>query len=583
MTQPLDRKEPDRETKVVVGMVFLSPLLRAASIRWWMMLVVLLGGTPARAEDAASDEGAEDPKMEDVTLLPELEVRGARVEEFGFRFNVEIRIPGTDTVIVSEVWPNTAASRAGLRPGDLILKVDGKKASVWSMGFRPNKIQERKWAELAAGKKSATLTLLVRASGAKEPHLVAMTIPSPAPRWGSLPWIPPTGRSPAVVPEAGPLAALARDVLDNGIWSLGEGGVSREGKRTPLLGYEWRIVAPSGTHRIWVTQQNGKTEIALKQSSRTTGGSSFFTSPSGALERGRGRTAKRKGEKSREFSAEEIRAAFEAEIDFWLHKVGRVTGRWPFELLPATTAAGGGSGETNTAAAENHAPRAESFLKLPAATAAQKELFFEALSKVGADAECWAYTETARGLDGDHVATVRIDPSLPPEEHTTLLKIDGKTPKKAQLEKWRTEGRGASPGLAELPPLSSVVETDDVRVVADETAAVVFELPVKATNEEFPAEKFRARFRVNKTHRGFEDFSVKLREAMSVAGVAKVTDAGLEARFQVFDPALAPQPVWLKLGGGVRVLLVKISRAFEVTRTDFKRVVPFEEPVPPAP
>lgn len=70
---------------------------------------------------------------------------------------------------------------------------------------------------------------------------------------------------------------------------------------------------------------------------------------------------------------------------------------------------------------------------------------------------------------------------------------------------------------------------------------------------------------------------------MRVAGIAKVTDAGLEARFQVFDPALAPQPVFMKIGGGARVVLVKISRSIEVTRTDFKRVVPVEAQENPVP
>jgi len=66
-----------------------------------------------------------------------------------------------------------------------------------------------------------------------------------------------------------------------------------------------------------------------------------------------------------------------------------------------------------------------------------------------------------------------------------------------------------------------------------------------------------------------------------VAGVVKVTDAGLEMRFETFDPALAPQPVLLKAGGGARVLLVNIARSFEATRTDFKQVVPFDEAAVP--
>ena len=181
------------------------------------------------------------------------------------------------------------------------------------------------------------------------------------------------------------------------------------------------------------------------------------------------------------------------------------------------------------------------------------------------------------------MTTVRFDPSQPPGENHTLLKVDGKAPKADYLQQWRNQGNEALPGLGELPALSGIVDVEEVRIYSDETAAVVFELPVKASNTEFPADKFQARFRVNKTHRGFEDFSVKLRESMRVAGIAKVTDAGLEARFQTLDPGLAPQPVWLKMGGAVRVLLVKVSRSFDVTRTDFKRVVPFDEGKAPPP
>ena len=251
---------------------------------------------------------------------------------------------------------------------------------------------------------------------------------------------------------------------------------------------------------------------------------------------------------------------------------------WPFEALSGKTEAIASSSDAPSESGKVSAPLAESFLKLPVATAAQKELFFDALGKVGLDTDCWAYTETSRTLGDDHVTTVRFDPSKPPEESSTLLKVDGKAPKAAYLQQWRSEGHGPLPGLGELPALASIVDVNDVRIYLDETAAVVFELPVKASNSEFPADKFQARFRVNKTHRGFEDFSVKLREPMRLAGIARVTDAGLEARFQTFDPALASQPVWLKMGGGGRVLFVKVSRAFEVTRTDFKRVVPFREP-----
>jgi hypothetical protein len=517
--------------------------------------------------------------LEDVTILPPFSVKGERMEDLGIRFSGQVGIPTSNNrLMVAEVFPNTAAAKAGLRPGEWIDKIDGKSvgfATILSVGFKPQKLQERLWAELERGKKSVTLTMEVRAPNAKETRTVKLVLPSPPPHWGSDKWAPPEGRTPAVVSEPGPLAALAREVMDNGIWT----------SAYEHPGYELRIVQPDRGHRITVTQRAGKTEIRLEQLSAATGRSVFITSPAGALESG---WCYPPGKKKPLDDPEELRAQFEAEMDFWLHKVGRVTGRWPFEALSGETAVISSSAsllhssirpsQATNSVEKGNARLAESFLKLPAATAEQKALFSDALGKIGLDADVWAFTETTRSPFDDHVTTVRFDPSKPPEQRSVLLKVDGKDPKPVFLQQWSKEDHAPLPGLGDLPPLASVVDLNDVRVYADETAAVVFELAVKASNADFPAEKFQARFRVNKTTRGFEDFSVKLREPMRVGGVAKVTDAGLEARFQTLDPALAPQPVALKMGGGVSVLLVKVSRAFELTRTDFKRVVPFEEP-----
>ncbi|MEO6568679.1 MAG: hypothetical protein ABIO94_07930 [Opitutaceae bacterium] len=547
-------------------MLSLTPPQRLARFRQFVFWMGLVSATIGWAQDSG------DGGLEDVTVLPPFRVKGVQMEDFGLRFGGQFGIPSSTVLIISEIFPNTAAARSGLRPGERVSKIDGKSVSFFSMlslVTKPQKLQQRKWAELEKGKKSTvSLVLEVYAPNSKETRNVTLVLPSPAPHWGSEKWSAPEGRTPAVVTEAGPLAALAREVLDNGIWT----------GTYETTGYEWRIVQPSGMHRIRVTQQHGKTDISLEYRSPATGRSEFSASPSGAMERASGQPPKKR--KLKETPPEELRAQFEAEIDFWLHKVGRVSGRWPFEALPNKTPLLAGSGSV-ASPPEPNAARAESFLKLPVATSVQKDLFFAALGKVGLDADCWAFTETSRSFEDDRVTTLRYDPSKPPTESSTLLKVDGKAPKPAYLKQWRDEGHEPLPGLGELPPLSNIVDVDDVRIFADETTAVVFELPVKASNEEFPADKFLARFRVNKTTRGFEDFSVKLREAISVKGIAKVTDAGLEARFQTFDPTLAPQPVLLKVGGGVRVLFVKFSRAFEVKRTDFKKVVPFEGEVLP--
>ena len=134
--------------------------------------------------------------------------------------------------------------------------------------------------------------------------------------------------------------------------------------------------------------------------------------------------------------------------------------------------------------------------------------------------------------------------------------------------------------LGDLPPLASIVDLRDLRVHGEETASVVFELPIRSDSADFPAEKFQALFRVNKAQRSCEEIAIKLREGFRVGGVVKVTEAGLLARFQTLDPAHPPQPVLLKGGGAARIVLVRFARDFEMTRSDFKRVEPDAETAP---
>ena len=530
-------------------------------------------------------------KVEDVMRLPSVNVQANRIEEFGFRTSGMIAIPGPSYLLVSEVLPNTAAAKAGLRPGELIEGYDGRKLSVLSLALRFKKTQERKLSELAAGKTGVTWSLEVRDPGATQTRTVTMVLPSPPPHWGAATWSAPTGRSPILIKEPGPLAERAAQVMENGIWAVLPFGNRLMGAPpvnvSPLTGYEWRIVQPAGSHRIWVTQSRGKTEILLEYSSQMLGSGVFLSSPSGALEKALCRGPAIKGEVAAELPWDDVRARFQAEVGFWLTGVGRVTGRWPFEALSGGAENIAMSTKTDQGA---RGPLASGFLKLPLADPAQKALFSDALGKVGLDDDQWAFTETSREFDDDHVTTVRVDPSKPPSERCTLLKVDGKAPKAAYILHWRQEAPGAPGVLGELPSISSIVDVDAVRVFADENTAIVFELPVKGTGGGFSADKFQALFRVNKTQRAFEDFSVKLRDAFRVGGVINVTDAGMEVRFQSFDPTSVPQPVLLSAGAGARVMLVKFSRLFKATRTDFTRVNPFdggvsaqEEPPPPIP
>ncbi len=554
------------------------------------------------AEPEAAGEG-ERPRDDDIISLAAYNVKADRIEDFGLRIDSETYSGkqanlatmwfATYAPRISAVLPNTAAARAGLQPGERILKAEGR-STVGSLFVTGNlgqwgKTQKKKWAEVAAGKKNVALTLEVESPVTKAVRTVKLVVPTPPPHWGSAVWQKPEGRSPARVEETGPLAERCRELIDHGIWGMVACGLVAPrileiyfGRKIPPdevpTGYEWHVGNWSeGSHQMMVTQFRGRTEILL-HANKARDYRVYLTSPSGVLAKawqwGRG--------KPFELSAEEARAGFEHEVDLWANQIVRGTGRWPFEVkesydanaIFAVLAAKDGK-----PAAKIPRPLAAEFLKLRPATEAERALFTEAHGKLGADHEQWAYTETSRGLEDKRVLVTRVDPSKPEGERRVLLSIDGQAPTPAEVQQWREDGGDTVKPLGDIPPLAGLVDLRDLRVFKDEAAATVFELPSRSDDAEFPAEKVQALFRVNKTSRTFEEINVKLRDTFRVAGVLKVTDAGLAMRFQTFDPVLAPQPVLLKMGGGVRVLLVKLSRSFETTRTDYVRVVAFEEAV----
>lgn len=564
-----------------------------------------------KAEGKTADAAA--PDSDEIISLSAYNAKADRIEDFGLRVGSSFYSKPPKTTAgfflskfvpaITAVVPNTAAAKAGLRPGDRILKSEGQSTvgGLFSTGKLGKwyKIQKKKWAEVAAGKTNVTWTLEIETPATKAVRTVKLVVPTPAPHWGASVWQKPEGRIPSTVAEPGPLADLSRAVLDNGIptllderfaRALGVTFTSEPGPDARLvsgrepIGYEWHVGnrqanRPEGVHRIVVTQFRGRTDVFFETDSPWTGGL-YLTSPSGALEHGSGWVQGGAG------SPEEIRAGFDYELDFWTTKVERGTGRWPFEVKPgydAKTMFAGFDPKKLKPAGEVARPASAEFRKLRSATGDERALFSDAYAKLGAEPDRWAYTETARSLEDKRVTVARFDPSRAGAARGVLVSINGKPPTAEEMQGWREAGEDVPKPLGDFPSLAGLVDLQDLRVFKDETAAVVFELPMRSDRAEFPAEKFQALFRVNKTYRSFEDIAVQMRDSFRVAGVVKITGAGLRARFQTLDPARPPQPVSLKGGGAARILLVKISRDFETTRADFERVEPYVEPDPSAP
>ncbi|HRE07373.1 MAG TPA: PDZ domain-containing protein [Opitutaceae bacterium] len=569
--------------------------------------------SPSQATESVEDAGDEDP----IVSLTAYNVKADRIEDFGLRIEAApypdaARRLTSGTIwfskfapLVTTVIPNTAAEKAGLQPGERILESDGRptigglfstgKFGAWS------KSQKKKWADVAAGKTNVTWTLKVESPATRSVRTVRLVIPTTPPHWGASIWRTPPGRKPSVVLESGPLAERSRVVLDNGIATLlgwphlvAVGAEEGPRARPSVIGYEWRLENGRHLHRILVTPFGGRTLVFLETVSPSTGRRVYLTSPSGELQRAwlwgrkeniafmKAKTAEAAA-KVGEVNLKDAQAGFAHELDLWATQVRKVSLRWPMEVSPgydpdaifAVLAPQGNT--TDAAAAAPPRPLAAEFVKLPSATEAQRELFADAYGKLGAEQDVWAYTETTRNLGDNRVLITRVDPSKPEAERSVLVSVDGEPPTPAQTQQWRDDGGDVPKVLGDLPPLASLVDLKDLRVAQEEAAAVVFELPTRGGDAEFPSEKFQALFRVNRSTRGFDEITIKLRDAFRLAGVVKITEAGLHAQFQSLDPSFPPQPVRLKGGGAARIVLVKFARDFETIRSHYSRVYPSDE------
>ncbi len=538
---------------------------------------------------------------ERVVMMEAFGVRANPVENFGFQVQ-RSTYAGRPIVQVIAVIPNTPAAKAGLKPGDTLIRSDGEPVEkIREPGFgadaawRGFYVPPTKRALLAAGQEDVTWTLEIRSHPPRGPtRTVTLTLPNPAPRWGAKIWAAPEGRAPAVVPEPGPLAARAKLIMDNGVWiMLREDLAHNLPRRSYYYGFQWSVA--EGRTFI-VSQARNRTDIILQA-----GKTYYLSSPSGQLERVVRNEPVAQLDPWKEIALPEALPAFEKEIDFWLRKVGKVSERWPLELIgegaakPAAPAALVSPGVAPTPHLEappspGRGPSSRvlsaHFLRLPVPTPAQRSLFDEALGKIDDDEGRWAYTEWHRDPNakkGLGQSVVRVDPSKPAAERFTLLQINGRLPTPTETANWRkiTGARKTLDALGDLPSLNSFLDLENVRIASEENGSTVFEVALRGEKDlVFPPAVMRALVRIDGERRVVERIGVATRDAVNADLSGQGTygvrlTAGLEIVFQTIDPTYLPQPVTLKLGGAGRVLFAKLAGLDrETTRSDFRRVVP---------
>jgi hypothetical protein len=305
---------------------------------------------------------------DEVLHLPTLQVSGERFEEFGFRVSSAfdpIRSSAHRKIyspVVDLVLPNTAASKAGLRPGDRILRAGGVPTLATSDSLRQwEHLQKAQWRNIADGNSTVNWRLEVESAGTYEPRAVSLQLPTPAPHWGAANWRPPEGRTPVVLTETGPLAERAGQILNNGIWMILRRwyvvgfGLPIDSAHPHFLCYQWTIWEKGTGHRMYVSRQRGRTDIVLEviyhsdpsfsdssvpvkvadrslASAATALGndaSAFLTSPSGELQKA-WRIPRFRA--PQELPLESARPSFAAEVEFWTTRVTPAPGMWPFGL-----------------------------------------------------------------------------------------------------------------------------------------------------------------------------------------------------------------------------------------------------------
>ncbi|MEO6567781.1 MAG: PDZ domain-containing protein, partial [Opitutaceae bacterium] len=183
--------------------------LSAIGILAFADLPVALAAESASATEPAATADNDPANNDDIISLAGYNAKADRIEDFGIRVESSFYSKPPKTTagffllakfvpIITAVVPNTAAAKAGLRPGDRILKSEGQVTvgGAFSTGRLGKwyKIQKKKWAEVAAGKKNVTWTLEIETPATKKVRTVKLVVPTPPPHWGASIWRAPEGR-----------------------------------------------------------------------------------------------------------------------------------------------------------------------------------------------------------------------------------------------------------------------------------------------------------------------------------------------------------------------------------------------------
>jgi hypothetical protein len=202
-----------------------------------------------------------------------------------------------------------------------------------------------------------------------------------------------------------------------------------------------------------------------------------------------------------------------------------------------------------------------------------------AVRKYGADHLRWAYTQRMvihdRKGRREQEQVARFDPSQPYDVQWTLLEKDGRPATEREIRKHRKDRADRA---RNRKTLGELLELGRARVVREDATVLVYEVPLRRGDDtRFPPEKFEVIVHVRMPDETLEMIELRLRDSLRVAGVVKVKNGDGFIRFAPVAEGYSPTVTELSVGAEFSVLLIPMGSRTQATRTDFKRVTPYDE------
>lgn len=210
-------------------------------------------------------------------------------------------------------------------------------------------------------------------------------------------------------------------------------------------------------------------------------------------------------------------------------------------------------------------------------------LLRQAVEKIVASDQHWAYTRTTQALDAnrqpkDGPTIERFDPSQPFGHQWSLVEFKGHAPTQDDIDTWQKNKRLVA-GERKDRNLGELLDLEHATLLSQTDMWANFDVPILPNaSPRFPSDKLQVIMHVDKPHTALVAFRVQQKDKFRVAGVASVDELEVTGHLIYIDDQYAPVLASVKWDGSGHLLgLFKMGFGNQQTYTNYRRVVPYAE------